>query len=123
MKPCTSPQPAAPAASLASDAEDLGRDAGKAAASWMFDGNTTERAYRRVLHGIEEGDPQVLDAWQPPAPSDGEDYTEADLAADLGLADRAPAMADAVAAYLDAASESLWHEAERLARGHLHPGC
>lgn len=33
------PRPAAPAA-IASDAENLGRAAGKAAASWMFDGNT-----------------------------------------------------------------------------------
>jgi hypothetical protein len=83
----------------------------------------TEQAYLRVLRGVEEGDPQVLDAWQPPALSDGGDYTEAGLAADLGLADGAPAMADAVAAYLDTASGSCWHEAERLARGHLHPGC
>jgi len=33
-------------------------------------------------------------------------------------------MAHAVAAYRDAANESFWHEAERLAREHLYPsGC
>ena len=116
-------QDAAPAADITNAASRLGRDAGTAAASWVFDGNTPEQAHLRVLRGTEDGDPQVLDAWQPPALSGCGDYTEAGLAADLGLADGAPAMADTVAAYLDAASESLWHEAERLARGHLHPGC
>ena len=31
----------------------LGRDAGKAAASWTFDGSTPEGTYRRVLRGIK----------------------------------------------------------------------
>jgi hypothetical protein len=31
----------------------LGRDAGKAAASWIFDGSTPEGTYRRVLRGIK----------------------------------------------------------------------
>ena len=61
------PQPAPPAASIASDAENFGRDAGRAAASWMFDGNTPEDTYRAVLRGIEEGDPAILDAYPPPA--------------------------------------------------------
>ena len=52
---------------LVAKAEELGRDAGKAAASWVFDGNTPEEAYQRVLRGIEEGDPAVLDATEPPA--------------------------------------------------------
>ena len=48
-------------------AEELGRDAGQAAASWVFDGNTPEDAYQRVLRGIDDGDPAVLDAIEPPA--------------------------------------------------------
>lgn len=42
-------------------AEQRGREAGKAAASWVFDGNTTDAAYRRVLRGLDIGDPEVLD--------------------------------------------------------------
>lgn len=117
-------QDQAPAEDLTSTAGKLGRDAGKTAASWVFDGNTPGQACRRVLRGIDEGDPEILDAWQPPGLSAEEDYTEADLADDLGLADGDPAMADAATAYLDAASESFWHEVERLARDHLYPsGC
>ena len=52
---------------LVAKAEELGRDAGKAAASWVFDGNTPEEEYQRVLRGIEEGDPAVLGATEPPA--------------------------------------------------------
>ena len=38
----------------------LGARDGGNAASWVFDGNTPENAYRSVLKGIEDGDPQVL---------------------------------------------------------------
>ncbi|HTU74389.1 MAG TPA: hypothetical protein VMG38_12810 [Trebonia sp.] len=48
-------------------AAELGHDAGKVAASWVFDGNTPEEAYRRVLRGIDDGDPGVLDAIEPSA--------------------------------------------------------
>lgn len=47
------PQPPAPAdASITAEAASLGRDAGKAAASWMFDGNTPENAYRAAGTGL-----------------------------------------------------------------------
>jgi hypothetical protein len=52
---------------LVAKAEELGRAAGKTAASWVFDGNTPNAEYHRVLRGIEEGDPAVLDATEPPA--------------------------------------------------------
>jgi hypothetical protein len=119
MKPCTSPKPAAPAASIANDAEDLGRDAGKAAASWMFDGNTPEDTYRAVLCGIEDGDPAILDAYPSPDLSADGGYTEADLARDLGLDGEDQLIPDAATAYLDGADESFWHETGRLARQHL----
>src|SRR6266566_2312128 len=46
------PQPPAPAAaSITAEAVSLGRDAGKAAASWMSGGHTPEDAYRAVLRG------------------------------------------------------------------------
>jgi hypothetical protein len=112
------PQPAATAASIASDAENLGRDAGRAAASWMFDGNTPEETYCTVLRGIEDGDPAILDT--DPAPFlPGDTYTDAGLPRDLSLDDEDQLPPDAVTAYLDAAAESFWHETERIAREHL----
>ena len=112
------PQPEAPAASITAEAGNLGRDAGKAAASWMFDGNTPEDTYRAVLRGIEDGDPVILDAHPAPGLSASGGYAEADLARDLGLEDDQPP-SDAVTAYLDAADETFWHETERIAREHL----
>lgn len=38
-----------------------GADDGEAAASWFFDGNTTDDTYRTVLQGLDDGDPAVLD--------------------------------------------------------------
>ena len=45
---------------LVTRAGELGRDAGRAAATWVFDGGTPEEAYQRVLRGIDEGDPRRL---------------------------------------------------------------
>ena len=112
------PQPPPPAGNITAQAADLGRDAGKAAASWVFDGNTPEDAYRAVLAGIEDGDPAILDAYPAPGLSAG-GYTEAGLAGDLGLDGEDQLPPDAVTAYLDAAGQAYWHETERLAREHL----
>ena len=38
-----------------------GHARGVSAASWMIDGNTTEETARRILAGIEDGDPMILD--------------------------------------------------------------
>lgn len=117
------PQPETPAASIAAsiaaEAANLGRDAGKAAASWMFDGNTPEDAYRAVLRGIDDGDPAILDAHPAPGLSADGGYTEAGLACDLGLDGEDQLPPNTVTAYLDAAAETFWHEIERLACEHL----
>lgn len=42
--------------------EARGLSDGKAAGSWVIDGNTSEEAAASILRGIEEGDPAVLDA-------------------------------------------------------------
>lgn len=42
-------------------AGDKGREDGLAAAGWYFDGNTSEDTCRRVLQGIDDGDPAILD--------------------------------------------------------------
>lgn len=103
---------------LAARAAELGRDAGKEAATWVFDGNTPDEAYRRVLRGIEDGDPAVLDATEPPAIGPAAGYDQDDLARDLGLEPDDPALQDAVPAYADAFAGSFWTEVERAAREH-----
>lgn len=65
----------------------LGEEHGRAAASWFFDGNTSEETYRVVLRGLEDGDPAVLDSL-PSAPLSGEwadDPTPASVLQDLGV--------------------------------------
>lgn len=52
-------------------AEKAGAEAGRAAGSWIIDGNTTEAAARLLLKGIEDGDPEVMDAL-PSSPLSGE---------------------------------------------------
>jgi len=99
-------------------AEELGRDAGKAAAGWVFDGSTPGEAYQRVLRGIDDGDPAVLDAVEPPAIGPAAGYTEDDLARDLGIDPRDRALHRAVSAYADAFTRSFWQETERAARDH-----
>jgi hypothetical protein len=103
----------------------IARSHGTAAASWAFNGNTPDDTYRRVLQGIADGDPEILDAYRAPFLSSeyDSDYTEADLADELGLdIDSQAGAADldaAVAAYLDAADDEFWQETERIARDHL----
>jgi hypothetical protein len=75
---------------LVAAAEELGRQVGKAAASRVFDGNTPEGACQRVLRGISEGDPAILDAIEPVVIGPAAGYTESDLARDLGIEPRRP---------------------------------
>lgn len=63
------------------EAWDAGLEHGRAAASWFFDGNTTEETYRAVFEGMRDGDPAVMDVL-PDAPLSGEwsgDPTPADV--------------------------------------------
>ena len=98
---------------------ELGRDAGHAAATWVFDGNTPDETYRRVLRGIKDGDPAVLDLAEPPALGPGAGYDQDDLARDLGLDPGDPALPRAASAYADAFTSSFWAETERAAREHI----
>ena len=104
---------------LVAKAEELGRDAGKAAASWVFDGSTPEEAYQRVLRGIEEGDPAVLDATEPPAIGPGRRVRPRTTSpATSASIPRDRALPRAVSAYADAFTGSFWQETERAARDH-----
>lgn len=104
-----------------------GREAGRAAASWCFDGNTTDATYRYFLKGLEDGDPAVLDAYTAPNLS-GEwagDPTPQSLAEDYDLDETNDPegwrLDEACRAWEDAASEAFWQELERAARYHVTP--
>ena len=103
---------------LVAKAEELGRAAGKTAAGWVFDGNTPDEEYQRVLRGIEEGDPAVLDATEPPAIGPAAGYDSGDLARDLGIEPADRGLPRAVSAYADAFTDAFWQETERAARDH-----
>lgn len=47
-------------------ATDKGREDGNAVASWYFDGNTPTDTFRRVLAGIADGDPAILNTFPQP---------------------------------------------------------
>ena len=103
---------------LVAKAEELGRDAGKAAAGRVSGGNTPEEEYQRVLRGIDDGDPAVLDATEPPAIGPAAGYDPDDLARDLGIEPGDRALPRAVSAYADAFTGGFWQETERAARDH-----
>jgi hypothetical protein len=103
---------------LVAKAEELGRAAGKTAAGQVFDGNTPGEEYQRVLRGIEEGDPAVLDATEPPAIGPAAGYDSGDLARDLGIEPVDRGLPRALSAYADAFTDAFWQETERAARDH-----
>jgi len=103
---------------LVAKAEQLGREAGKAAVGWVLDGNTPEEEYKRVLRGIAEVDPAVLGAAEPPAIGPGAGYEQDDLARDLGIEPGDRALPRAVSAYAGAFTDAFWQETERAARDH-----
>lgn len=99
-------------------AEVLGAEAGRAAASWYFDGNTTDETYRHVLKGIDDGDPRVMDTF-PAAPFSGEfadDMTPARLLDALDMSGDEDYADAAVTAYEDAFHIAAHDEIERVAR-------
>lgn len=103
----------------------IGREHGKNAAGWTYDGNTAGSWYSWMLKGIENGDPEVLDSLRTPDLSGeyADDYTPARLAKDLEISEESDpdglALNDACDAYQDAASEAFWGEIERVCREHV----
>jgi hypothetical protein len=63
-----------------------------------------------VLRGIDERDPAILDAIEPPAIGPAAGYTEADLARDLSIQPGDRALPRAASAYADAFTDSFWHQ-------------
>ena len=71
-----------------------------------------------MLRGIDDGDPAVLEAIEPPAIGQVAGYTEDNLARDLGIDPGDRALPRAASAYADAFTDSFWQETERTAREH-----
>lgn len=113
---------------IIAEAAELGRDAGEAVASWVFDGNTDRATYERFLQGLEDGDPETLDRL-PSAPLSGEwadGPTPTSLLRDLGIepyTDDADALQDAICdAFEEAYDTAMYEEVERVARYHTEGG-
>ena len=87
----------------------LGGDHGRAAASWVFDGNTDEDYYRTVLRWIDEGDPRQ-DEIEPKFGSAREVCDEIDIDYDLTDTADVDKIHDS---YLDEARPTFWDEVER----------
>ena len=105
-------------------AAELGEAAGKAAASWVFDGNTSPETYRAFLAGYEEGDPMVMDAYQPASGWLSGEFAESPtpdtLASDLDLdpdniGHDVDILDDACEVFEEVADDAYWAELVRVA--------
>ncbi len=96
---------------------------GKAAGSWVVDGNTTEETARKILQGLDDGDPEILDNL-PSGPLSGE-YADGTLPRDVlgwyGLEETDNESDDVLRAYEDGWSEGMTDEVERSARAIAEP--
>lgn len=110
-------------AKCVADMRKAGTAAGKAAATWLIDGNSTPEDVRRMLIGWDEGDPAAPSA---PCPLSGEwadeptlrDWVECETDADPDSLE--PEELDELAsAFEDAYAEAWQLEAERSARAFL----
>lgn len=96
-------------------ARALGAEHGRNAATWRFDGNTTDETYRATLKGIEDGDPAVMGT--EPAFATGCEVIGA-----LGLdydSQHSARVVEIYDAYTDAASAAYWWEVVRAGRVYL----
>jgi hypothetical protein len=102
-----------------------GRTAGENAASWAFDGNTPRETYERVLRGIENGDPETLDAFRTPNLSgeDADNPTPGTLAEAYDIDERrdpdGTLLDQACTEWENAASQAFWFGVERECRRHV----
>lgn len=102
------------------EAQQAGRKRGLAAASWKFDGNTTDATYRAFLQGWNDCDPAILDAYEPPSWLSGEWAGESmsELLGECYDARDEERRDDVAQAYEHAASTAYWCELVRTARYH-----
>lgn len=102
-------------------AHALGAEAGKAAASWYFDGNTPRETYAHVLEQLEAGDPAVYDTF-PTCPLSGEwadDPTPGSVLRTLGVDEYDDANDDLLRMYEDGFGVAVADTIEAAARAAL----
>lgn len=107
----------------ASPAYIAGHEAGKNAASWVFDGNTTRETYEHVLKGIEDVDPMVMDMYRVPDLSGewADGMTPDALINELGIDPYSDDADTACDEWEQAVWDGFWEEVERVARYQLDP--
>lgn len=103
------------------EAQKAGRAVGLAAASWMFDGNTTDDTYRAFVDGRRDGDPKIVDQYAPREWLSGEWVGESvsELLGECENTRDEERASDVMDAYVEAADTAYWRELERVARYHL----
>jgi hypothetical protein len=102
---------------IIAQAEADGYSAGVAAGSWIVDGNTSEQTARRLLDGICEGDPAVVDSL-PSSPLSGEwadAPTPGSLLGEYELSEDTEDADDVLSAYEDGFGRGVMDEAVRSA--------
>jgi hypothetical protein len=113
-----------PLDAITAETERQGEVDGRAAGSWLIDGNSTQETAWRLLQGIEDGDPEVLDS-VPSAPLSGEwadGLLSRDLLAEYGLNEDDDAADDVLTAYESGFARGVADEVERAALAMLPEG-
>jgi hypothetical protein len=99
-------------------AEVDGYEAGRAAGTWVIDGNTSTLTAKWLLEGIEAGDPEVYDQL-PGSPLSGE-WADAPLPRDIlegfGMSEDDDAADDVLGAFESGFSRGVEDEVVRAAR-------
>lgn len=98
------------------EAHSAGYDRGQTSGSWVIDGNTSEDHARRLLAGITDGDPEIMD--MAPAPLSGEWAGESipELSDEYGIDLTDETNADE---FEQGFSEGFWDEVETSAKAVL----
>jgi hypothetical protein len=103
---------------LADEAYGIGEENGAMAAEWCIDDSVPYATAAKIWQGLADGDPLVMDAYKVPDLG-GEyagDYSEADLADDLGIDPTdGEAMTEAAEAYLQGTGAGFWAKLEAKA--------
>jgi hypothetical protein len=92
-----------------------GLEDGKAAGSWVIDGNTSDEAKRTILQQLDDGDPVVYDL-MPSSPLSGEwadGLLPRDILEPFGIDEDDDRADDILTAYEDAYDEAVVDEVER----------
>jgi hypothetical protein len=103
------------------EAKQRGQRAGAAAASWVFDGNTTDETYARVARMILDGDPELYDVVHEPEWLSGEHAGESmNELLDLTGRERNQDKIDEIAQIYElAANDAFWRIVEKEIPSHV----